>query len=182
VVKERASAGDEASVSRSLEALQFMDRWSAEECSQIAPWLRGFITHESNKVQGLSASLLTSCDGEPSKLALAWFDSAISGKRLTRDAIFAFGLRCHPGDSAELSAAQQAELAKSPMCVSIAQRVDRAAADTKFDSGVRDGALQTLLGIWPEKARTRAQALTKDADKRVAWTAGNVLHVLDEKK
>ncbi len=179
-VQKWAGSTDEATVLAALEALRLMDDWTSDERARLGPWLEGFLDAQSNKVQGKAASFLLFCDDERVEKALGWFDAALRGKRLTRDTIFAYGGRCHPGDYAGLKPEQQAELAASPLCAKIEKKLDRVAADEGSDGGLREAALESLTATWPNTARRRAKTLTKHSDYHLAQIALNVLTLVGD--
>jgi hypothetical protein len=101
---------------------------------------------------------------------------------LTRDAVFAFGRRCHPDNHLELSKQKLEELAQSPLCVKIEKSMERVVMDDNVASGVRNAALETLATAWPKLALPKAKKLVKHKDSWLAETAQNVVKLLGDKE
>jgi hypothetical protein len=180
-VKRWAMSDDEKTALSAVKAPQLMENWSDDECKQLAPWLQSLLDHKSLDVRGQAAGLLLSCGDDSVKRAFSWFESALRDKQLAREGVFAFGRRCS-ADNVAVPAEQRAGLATTPVCSKIELVIDRVAADERSDVKVREAALETLVSVWPQRALTRAKALSKHKDAHLAYTARNVIKIVDEER
>nr|AQQ75299.1 hypothetical protein [uncultured bacterium] len=180
-VKKWVTSDDEEAAAGAVDALRLMEDWTADERKQLTPWLKELLSHGSNKVRGKAASFLLECDDEPAAQALAWFNAALDGKQLTRDAVYGFGRHCHPENRAA-PAEQRATLASSPLCSKIELALDRVAADERSEGSLREAALEAMVTVWPKRARQRAETLTKHSDGHLAQIADNVIKIAGDDK